>query len=144
MARHRIVVGVDGSAGAEAALRAAVEEATAHDAVLEVVHAWLFPWRKAVAGIAGIMAVKRFKRVASEIVEVAVSQARRLGAPDVIGTIAEGPAAPTLLEAARGADLLVIGTRGRGGFAGLLLGSVSQRCVHHAPCPTLVVPSASP
>jgi len=49
-----------------------------------------------------------------------------------------------LLRAADGADLLVVGSRGHGGFTGLLLGSVSQQCVHHAPCPVVVVPTTQP
>jgi len=54
-------------------------------------------------------------------------------------SVVEGPAAQVLLRAAAGADLLVLGSRGRGGFAGLLLGSVSQQCAHHAPCPLVIV-----
>ena len=54
--------------------------------------------------------------------------------------LGEGPAAEVLLRAAERADLLVVGSRGRGGFAGLLLGSVSQQCAQHAPCPVVIVP----
>jgi nucleotide-binding universal stress UspA family protein len=56
--------------------------------------------------------------------------------------VVEGAPAPVLLEAAKGADLLVVGMRGHGGFVGLLLGSVSQQCAHHAPCPIAIVPPA--
>lgn len=55
--------------------------------------------------------------------------------------VAEGNAAACLLEASKGAELLVVGKRGLGGFRGLLLGSVSQQCVLHAACPVVVVPA---
>jgi nucleotide-binding universal stress UspA family protein len=58
---------------------------------------------------------------------------------DVTTEAVEGQAAAVLLHAARDADLLVVGSRGLGGFRGLLLGSVSQQCVDHAPCPVVVV-----
>ncbi len=55
----------------------------------------------------------------------------------------EGQAAEVLVTEAKGAELLVVGSRGLGGFRGLLLGSVSQQCAHHASCPVLIVPSAN-
>ncbi|MET0415328.1 MAG: universal stress protein, partial [Actinoplanes sp.] len=55
--------------------------------------------------------------------------------------VIDGPAAPVLLAAGKGAELLVLGSRGHGAFAGMLLGSVSQHCVQHAPCPTVVIPN---
>jgi len=60
--------------------------------------------------------------------------------PPVVTRIAEGPPAQVLLNAATGAELLVVGSRGHGTFAGMLLGSVSQHCVQHAPCPVVVIP----
>jgi nucleotide-binding universal stress UspA family protein len=60
---------------------------------------------------------------------------------DVASVVRQGQAADVLLEEARGADLLVVGSRGLGGFTGLLLGSVSQQCAHHATCPVAIVPS---
>jgi nucleotide-binding universal stress UspA family protein len=63
-----------------------------------------------------------------------------LAGVEVEQEIREGPAAPVLIEAGRGAALLVLGSRGRGGFAGLLLGSVSQQCAQHPPCPVVILP----
>ncbi len=57
--------------------------------------------------------------------------------------VIEGPAARVLVDVAQNADLLVVGSRGRGGFASLLLGSVSSQCAHHAPCPVAIVPESA-
>jgi nucleotide-binding universal stress UspA family protein len=79
---------------------------------------------------------------ARELLEAAVAEAMAAEPGlDVIGELAEMRPAAALLGAARDADLLVVGSRGHGGFAGLLLGSVSSQCVHHAPCPVVVVPA---
>jgi nucleotide-binding universal stress UspA family protein len=59
----------------------------------------------------------------------------------VTGSVRRGPPAQVLLEAAEDADMVVVGSRGLGGFAGLLLGSVARRVTHLAPCPVVVVPS---
>jgi nucleotide-binding universal stress UspA family protein len=59
-------------------------------------------------------------------------------------SVVEGHPAAALLDAAKEADLLVVGSRGRGGFAGLLLGSVGEQCAHHAPCPVVIVRSKRP
>jgi nucleotide-binding universal stress UspA family protein len=61
---------------------------------------------------------------------------------DVMVRALEGPAVSVLIDAARGADLLVLGSRGLGGFTGLLVGSVSQQCIQHAPCPVTIHRSA--
>jgi nucleotide-binding universal stress UspA family protein len=78
---------------------------------------------------------------AKQFLDGLVAEARSL-APgvEVRGELVEGPPARALLEHARTADLLVVGSRGLGGFRSLLLGSVSQQVVHHAPCPVVVVP----
>jgi nucleotide-binding universal stress UspA family protein len=61
---------------------------------------------------------------------------------EVERSVVHGAPAAVLIEAAADADELVVGTRGHGGFVGLLLGSVGQQCTHHAPCPVVIVPQA--
>lgn len=80
--------------------------------------------------------------IASAVKEVAAERP----AVEVEPVAAEGPAAQILLDAAGDADLLVVGSRGHGGFAGLLLGSVSAQCAHHAGCPVVIIraPDADP
>jgi len=140
----RIVVGVDGSDGSIDALRWAVEEARLRGATVEAVHSWHYPYAAytEITGMAaGVISREDLEAVAQEVLKRSLD---RVGADASAGVeirpvLVQGPAAATLLEQAAGADLLVVGSRGHGGFTGLLLGSVSQHVVHHAPCPTVVV-----
>ena len=137
-----VVVGVDGSEGSHRALRWAAAEATARDDALELVHAWERPQAYAPLGLGAYpIDPEPIQQAAKELLDDLVAKARAL-APEieVRGSLVEGAPVPALLEAARTADLLVVGSRGHGGFASLLLGSVSQQVVHHAPCPVVIVP----
>ena len=146
-----IVVGVDGSQGGLKALDWALAEARLRRASLRVVHAWMLPLIEALPEpwVVGSPSVgpstdevrNHVEAAARDVLSASVDRARST-APEVeiAGELVEGRAAVALLDAARDADLLVVGSRGRGGFAGLLLGSVSGQCVHHARCPVVVVP----
>lgn len=139
---ERVVVGVDGSEGSRLALRAALEQAREHDATLTVVTSWT---EQVVAGAPGYVAYG----LVSEADLSAVAKQQQadaltavLGAeptPRLDQQVVEGHAARELVAAAHGADLVVVGSRGHGGFVGLLIGSVSQYVAAHAPCPVLVV-----
>lgn len=138
-----IVVGVDGSPGADAALRLAVREARLRQARVRAVTAWHVP-PAVYGGVAFTPMVDPlgpFRAAAEEALDGALE---RLGdeaaGVEIERVVREGHAAAVLVEEARGADLLVVGSRGRGGFAGLLLGSVSSVCASHAPCPVVIVP----
>jgi nucleotide-binding universal stress UspA family protein len=81
-----------------------------------------------------------FRALAGEQLAGAVSKAVSPGSNvEMRERVAEGSAAQVLLDTAKGADLLVVGSRGHGEIVGALLGSVSQHCVHHAPCPVVVI-----
>ena len=136
----RIVVGVDGSAPADAALAFAREEARLRQATLVAVTAWHEPYvAPTVAPIGpdpGLLADAARSTLADALRGAGLDAA----GDDVERVVERGGPAEVLLRAAEGADLLVVGSRGRGGFTGLLLGSVSQQVVHHARCPVVVVP----
>ena len=141
---HRIVVGVDGSDGGQRALEYAMAQARQWGAHLDVVTVWDYPYQWAEgynpkwADDERWFATQAFER-ASAMTEKVLDGAAW---PTWLHVrTEEGPTAPALLHAAQEADLLVVGSRGRGGFAGLLLGSVSTACVHHAHCPVTVVPN---
>jgi nucleotide-binding universal stress UspA family protein len=135
-----VVLGVDGSPAGEAAVALAFEEASARDATLIALIAWT-PW------LAGTPYADDM-RVHWSDMEAEQKQllAQRLAGwqeeyPDVAvdRRVVRERSAKALIDASRDAQLLVVGSRGRGGFAGLLLGSTSQALVHHAPCPLAVV-----
>lgn len=147
-----VVVGVDGSAGAKEALRWALAEARLRKSPLRAVHAWMFGY---VGG-----SVEGFPYLGGSLdaytslgidlgdlhhaAEDLLARALADAGPDTEGIeierlVVQGSAAEALVAAVGKDDLLVVGSRGHGGFADLLLGSVSQQCVHHAPCPVVVV-----
>ena len=139
---HRIVVGVDGSEPSKAALAWAVEQAELTGANVEAVIAW--HWPVAYGGMPfapiGVMMDSDFAGIAARVVAGAISDTVDPASPvKVSSTVREGNAAQILLDAAGGAELLVVGSRGHGGFAEALLGSVSQHCVHHAQCPVVII-----
>ena len=148
-AQHRIVVGVDGSPGSDHALRWALEEAAVRDGSVVAVHAWAPPTKySSIADLVEPDEVGPHAAAATEVAEAAVAKAMAdLGLKvDVEATAVRGDVPDVLMRTAAevGAALLVVGTRGRGGFRGLLLGSVSQQCASHAPCPVAVVPERAP
>jgi nucleotide-binding universal stress UspA family protein len=135
-ARGRVVVGVDGSAHSKLALVRAAEVATQTGATLEPVIAWQQPATAHTYALSGWSP----ERDAAETLRVALDEVFSSGVPDwVTPKVAAGPSAHALIEASSGADLLVVGSRGHGGFAGLLLGSVSSACAEYAHCPVLVM-----
>jgi nucleotide-binding universal stress UspA family protein len=137
-----IVVGVDGSADAQVALEWAVAEAERRNAPLTVIT--VVPL-VAVHGQPRAPILKpaddETLKAAATATTVAVEKATAGREISVSVRAATGAPAEILLKASADADLLVVGSRGRGGFARLLLGSVSSQVVHHTNCPTVVVPS---
>ena len=143
-----IVVGVDGSASSIRALRWAVGQAALVGVPVEAVTAWQSPetygmdfgWAP-VWSDNGALAAAAEKVLSDSLAQVTDGQQAGRPPAEVVPRVVQGHPAQVLLEAARGAQLLVVGSRGHGTLAGVLLGSVSQHCVHHAPCPVLVVPA---
>jgi nucleotide-binding universal stress UspA family protein len=138
---EKIVVGVDGSAGSRAALRWAWDEAKVHGAALEIVTAWQYPITTALPAFGSMPTPDDIQGEArTEMLAVVAAEGITVdGGVDVTTLVAEGTATQVLLEAAASADLLVVGSRGHGGFTGLLVGSVSQQCVSHSSVPVVVV-----
>jgi nucleotide-binding universal stress UspA family protein len=129
-----VVVGVDGSESSRAAVRWAADQAEATGAELVAVIAWHLPEMYAYVS-------RGYGDDARKMLDATLEKTLDLSSPVKVTTrVLEGRPAAVLLEASKDADLLVVGTRGHGGFEGMLLGSVSQHCVQHATCPVVVVP----
>jgi nucleotide-binding universal stress UspA family protein len=138
-----IVVGVDGSESSRRALRFALDEARLRDSAVRVVGVWHVP----VAAYGGAMVapdpalVRELEPQMARVLERALEEAGDAAAGLEVETVVrEGAPVGMLLEQAQDADLLVVGSRGLGGFRGLLLGSVGQQCAHHSSCPVVIVP----
>ena len=127
---------------AQRALTWATDEAKLRGATVRLVSAWhVSAMVYGAPGFAPALSQsidETFREVVEESAATAAEQVRS-AAVDVDMSVQQGQAADVLIEAAANADLLIVGSRGHGGFAGLLLGSVSAQCAHHAPCPLVIV-----
>jgi nucleotide-binding universal stress UspA family protein len=149
-----IVVGVDGSECSRSALRFALNEARIRQTKLLIVVVWHVPLAAYGAGWAPPPPhlAEDSEAAAKEVLEEALGSVKEdASSIEIESIVREGQPAQVLVEEAKGADLLVVGSRGRGGFRELMLGSVSQQCAHHARCPVAIVrtgcecaPSAEP
>lgn len=133
----RVVVGVDGSSQSKRALRWAAAVAASFDAEIDAVAAWQFP---ATSGWGPAVVAWDPKQDMEDCLTEAVDDVFGANRPDKLRlTVHEGHAAQVLIRASKGATMVVVGSRGHGGFAGLLLGSVSASVAEHARCPVLVI-----
>ncbi len=133
----RVVVGVDGSPSSLDALSWAARQAHYTGSTLEIVTTWEWP-----ASLGWAVPVPSDYDPEADVqkgLNAAVESVRDAHPTVTIDTrVVEGHPAPTLVEASKGADLLVVGCRGHGEFVGMFIGSVSEFCAAHAHCPVLV------
>ncbi len=135
----RIVVGVDGSDSSKAALAWAVRQAELTGASVDAVAAWQIPATYGY-GYAVTQAIPELEKAAGAMLDEAVKEAaERSPGVTIRPIVVQDNAARALIEASNGAELLVVGSRGHGGFAEALLGSVGQHAVHHAECPVVII-----
>lgn len=138
---QRIVVGIDDSPGGRSAVTWALREAELRHATVEAIHTWVIPWAE---GYNTEWANDRetieneLRGSLGAVIEAAKVDAASTVEPTLTVLAGVSPAS-ALIEASAGADLLVVGSRGRGGFTSLTLGSVGTACVHHGHCPVVVV-----
>jgi nucleotide-binding universal stress UspA family protein len=138
----RIVVGVDGSVDSMTALRWAIGQAELTGGTIDAVIAWELPASATGYGWAPLTRAEgdEYVQIATKTLHEAISKVTGpSGNPRVRPVVRSGRPAQVLLEASAGADLLVVGSRGHGLFADMLLGSISQHCFKHAKCPVVVM-----
>ncbi|UNK44263.1 universal stress protein [Arthrobacter sulfonylureivorans] len=136
---RKIIIGVDGSDASLEALRLGRSLAEPVNAQIEVITCWTYPQ---VFGKYIMDGFEIYKETAAKVLDQSVSRVFGPELPrDVRTRLVEGNAKVSLIEASGGADMLILGRRGSGGFSGLHIGSVSSSCVAHAECPVLVVPA---
>jgi nucleotide-binding universal stress UspA family protein len=139
-----ITVGVDGSEGSRRALEFAVGEARLRAAAIHAVCAWSAPVpTRGLVMPSSPIPDDTFAAAGRRAAEETLAEVMR-SFPDVEHDLVlrEGNAALVLIEESHQSELLVVGSRGRGGFTGLLLGSVSQQCAAHAACPVAIIPAS--
>ncbi|HEY1574628.1 MAG TPA: universal stress protein [Pseudonocardiaceae bacterium] len=149
----RMVVGLDGSAGAQAALRWALRQAGFTGAGVHVVHAVrrldAFEWAALPTNYGTVPTPVRYdhdevrataERLAQDTVRGAVAEDDAFGSVEVTIEVGDGHPGDLLLAAAKDADLLVLGRTGHGGFTGMRLGSVARHCVEHSTCGVTIIP----
>jgi nucleotide-binding universal stress UspA family protein len=141
-----VVVGVDGSAGSREALQWGIVEARLREVPLRAIHAWTYA-QPLIPSLIGYAYSAEYvdstnderQHAAERLLEHVTATLAKTHEIEIERVTAEGPAARVLIDSVGEDDLLVVGSRGHGGFSSLLLGSVSQQCAHHAPCPVVIV-----
>ena len=132
---YKVVVGVDGSPHSDAALRWALAEAARQQGQVTAVFAWQVPF----SSFPGLYDREALEKASKEFLIEKISEVAPKPPVPLLPLVAEGDPAESLIAAAKDADVLVLGTRGRSPLPGLLLGSVSQNCAAAAPCPVVLV-----
>lgn len=138
---EHIVVGVDGSPDSLAALAWARDEAKRSGAKVTVVQAWEFT--PLVVATEAPIDLRELKQATVEALDRNVADVFGADASNVERQVIEDLPARAILDAAKSADLVVMGSRGHGALKGVLLGSVSQKVLHHASCPVVIVPTTT-
>lgn len=139
----KVVVGVDGSPASLNAVVWATHEAKLRNSEIEILHSWSMPFVvDPMAMMPMMFPVEEMVTDAKKVVAAAAEIVTGIDPKVQVSTrIERGSASEHLITAGKSADLLVVGSRGHGGFAGLLLGSVAQQVANHATCPVVIVPA---